>query len=112
MNEASFEKKDGLRVISWLSNLIQTFEENKGYKIEVKEAKKKRSLSANSYCWILLDKLATKLQMSKTELYKTYIKEIGGVSDVVCVKNEALDKLRSGWNTTGWGGKQKPLHPK
>lgn len=70
---------------------------------EIKQPKKKRSLDANAYMWVLLDKLATTLRIEKTEIYKRLVKEIGGASEVVCVKNEAVEKLCEGWRHNGIG---------
>lgn len=75
----------------------------KKYSVEIKEYKEKRSLDANGYFWILLDQLAEKLNIPKTELYRNYIREIGGVSETVCVKNEAVEKLCKGWQHNGIG---------
>ena len=71
--------------------------------IEIKKYRKKRSLDANAYAWVLMDKLSAKTGVIKTELYRNYIKEIGGNSDIVCVKNEALEKLCEGWEHNGIG---------
>lgn len=65
--------------------------------------REKRSLDSNAYAWVLMDRLAEKLNMTKEEIYKGYIKEIGGVSEVVCVKNEAVEKLCEGWRHNGLG---------
>lgn len=69
---------------------------------EIKQ-KKKRSLDANAYMWVLLDKLSAVLRIEKTEIYKRMVKEIGGASEVVCVKNEAAEKLCEGWRHNGIG---------
>ena len=71
--------------------------------IEVKKASNKRSKDANALAWVLLDKLAEKTRIPKTEIYRTAIKEIGGVSETVCVKTRAVDRLRSGWEKNGIG---------
>lgn len=78
---------------------------NQVEKLSIKIAKfrEKRSLDMNAYAWVLMDKLAEKTGVTKTEVYRSYIKEIGGNSDVVCVKNEALDKLCEGWEHNGIG---------
>ena len=53
------------------SNLKQLQKlEDKQYIVEIKRYSKKRSLSQNSYLWVLLDELGKKLQMSKEEVYK------------------------------------------
>lgn len=70
---------------------------------EIERKKKKRSSDANAYFWLLADKLAERLNIPKTEIYLNYIKEIGGVSEIVCVKNEAVEKLCKGWQRNGLG---------
>lgn len=71
---------------------------------QIAKAKKRRSLDANSYCWVLIDKLASALHMSKEEIYKNAIRDIGGNSEIVCVPEKALDTLRRCWvkNGIGW----------
>ena len=87
-------------------NAITVFNElHECEKLTVKLTKhrKKRSLDANAYAWVLIDKLAEKLHLPKEEVYRNYIKEIGGNSDIVCVQDKALDKLRQGWSKNGIG---------
>lgn len=73
------------------------------WEVELKPKKKRRSLDANAYCWVLLDKLAYTLQKPKTELYRQYIKDIGGNSETVCVLDKAVEKLRRSWEKNGIG---------
>lgn len=83
---------------------------NKRYEVEIKEFRQKRSSDANAYFWTLLDKLAEVLREPKDELYRGYVKNIGGVSETVCVLDEAVDKLRKGWerNGLGWQSETAP----
>lgn len=71
--------------------------------IEVKLWRAKRSLDANAYFFVLADKLAEKLGTSKIEVYRECIKNIGGNSTVVCVKNSAVERLCSSWQANGLG---------
>lgn len=71
--------------------------------IKVTKKKKKRSLDSNAYFWILVDKLSAKMNIPKEEIYRNAIRNIGGVSETVCVRNEAVDKLRLGWSKNGLG---------
>lgn len=71
--------------------------------IEIKPYRKKRSLDANAYCWVLLDKLSEAFQISKIEIYRSLIRDIGGNSEVVCVTKVAVDRLCSGWERNGIG---------
>ena len=70
---------------------------------ELVKAKKRRSLDANAYAWTLIDKIAAAVRITKTEVYRNAIKDIGGVSDTVCIKDEAVEKLRAGWSKHGLG---------
>lgn len=71
--------------------------------IEIKPHRKRRSLDANAYCWKLIGDLAARLNVSREEIYRASIREIGGNSEICCVKNEAVDRLREGWQKGGIG---------
>ena len=80
--------------------------------IEIKPYRNKRSLDANAYAWVLMDKIASKLRITKEEVYRQAIKNIGGVSDTVCVKTEAVEKLCAGWRNQGIGWQTETLPSK
>ena len=103
MKEITFTKADSVRVIAELASYIDSLKDDKEYKLEVKEYKLKRSLNANSYAWVLLDKLAAKLRMAKTDIYRSYIKEIGGNSYLVCCTDNAVNDLCEDWQAKGLG---------
>lgn len=71
--------------------------------IEIKPYRARRSLDANAYAWVLMDRLAEKLNESKENVYREYIKHIGGNSETVCVKNNAVERLCEGWQKNGIG---------
>ena len=73
------------------------------HEVNIEKHRQRRSLDANAYCWVLLDKLAEKLRMSKTDIYRQYIREIGGNCEIVCVLEHAADKLMDGWGRNGIG---------
>ena len=75
----------------------------KKYTVTIKECRKKRSLDANAYAWVLMNKLADKLNMGVRDLYRHYIPDIPENSQVVCVPTEAVEKLQSGWEHNGIG---------
>lgn len=78
--------------------------------IEIKRWHPARSRDANAYAWVLIDKLAAALQMSKTDVYREAIRDIGGVSDTCCVTDRAVDSLINGWkhNGLGWFAETMP----
>lgn len=71
--------------------------------VEIKPYKKKRSLDANAYFWKLLGDLAAKIRVPREEIYRSYIREIGGNSETVCVKAEAAERLQTAWKGKGIG---------
>lgn len=103
MNEIRFNKSDTVKVIAELASYIDSLDNEKDYILTIKEYRQKRSLNANSYAWTLMDKLAEKLRMAKTDIYRSYIKEIGGNNTLVCVQDAALDDLLRNWEQKGTG---------
>lgn len=71
--------------------------------ITVKKHRNKRSLDANAYAWVLIDKIAAKRDMSKAEVYRNAIRDIGGVSEVVCIQNRAVKTMKDVWTRNGIG---------
>lgn len=72
-------------------------------KIDIKKYNPARSLDANARAWALIDAIAAKTGYRKHEVYQTAIRDIGGTSDIVCVKNEAVSTLCRGWTEHGLG---------
>lgn len=87
------------QAMSFLSDM----QEGKRYVAELKEFRQRRSLDANAYAWVLIDRLAEKTREPKTQIYRSYIREIGGNSETVCVLSGAVDSLISGWSKNGVG---------
>lgn len=88
------------------NDLLQCYDDLKDLEmlsIEIKKYRKKRSLDANAYAWVLIDKIAENQCVSKEEVYREAIRSIGGNSEIVCVKNEAVERLCDGWRRNGIG---------
>lgn len=66
-------------------------------RVEIKKASKHRSLSANNYAWVLIDKIAEVTGRTTTEVYLNAIREIGGISDYYGMKIEAYDSFCEIW---------------
>lgn len=79
---------------------------------EIKRLRKHRSLDANAYAWALIDKIAEKTGEKKTNVYRQAIREIGGVSDTICVMDKAVDRLREGWEKNGIGWQTETMPSK
>ena len=98
---------DGKQTISFTieGDARALFEELKGklLTLSIKVFHKKRSLDANAYFWVLCGELAEKVRIEKTEIYRSYIKEIGGNSEIVCIQDKSLDRIIKGWEHNGLG---------
>jgi hypothetical protein len=89
------------------SSAMEMADELKGQEklsIKVGKFKQKRSLDANAYAWVLIGKIAEKTRVPKEDVYREAIRGIGGNYDIVCIKEEAAESLRSAWakNGIGW----------
>lgn len=73
------------------------------YDLEVKEHRKKRSLDANAYAWTLVNKLADVMRIPPTEVYRQAIQDISGNSEVIPIKDEAVEQFKQAWSHNGIG---------
>ena len=71
--------------------------------IEIRKWRRKRTKDANAYAWVLIDKLAEKMNLSKAEVYRELIRNVPGVTETVCVLDSAVDRLCKGWEAHGMG---------
>ena len=81
---------------SYLSELAGELE------IEIKPLKKARSMAANSYLWVLCDKIAKVLQGTKEEVYQNAIKSVGVYEDVAVV-SAGTSMFVKNWQEKGIG---------
>lgn len=77
-------------------------ESEKVYELSISEKKKKRSLDANAYCWVLLGQLSQKLKIPPDELYKEFIRKVGDYT-VMTIKTSAVAKFSEIWQSHGVG---------
>ncbi len=71
--------------------------------VTVKRYRKRRSLDANAYAWVLMDKLAAATGRKKDEIYLDAVRNVGGNTETVCVVDRAVDRLREAWSRNGIG---------
>lgn len=71
--------------------------------ISLGKHKKKRSLDANAYFWALCGDLAGKMKISKTDVYRQLIREIGDNYEVLPIKNKAVEGFIKIWQGRGLG---------
>ena len=65
--------------------------------VDIKQHRAKRSLDANNFAWVLIDKIAAEMHLKKTEVYLKEIKEIGGISTCVAVREDFVDSYIEAW---------------
>lgn len=106
---------------TWISALVsrdeamltmQGVEEGKTYEVTVKKARKKRSLDSNAYAWVLMDKLAAHYRVPVTEVYRNFVREIGGNSEIICMMDGAVQTFCQGWEHNGIGWQTEVLPSK
>lgn len=73
------------------------------YDLEVKEHRKKRSLDANAYAWVLINKLAEAMRISPVEVYKQAIVNVGGNYEVLPIQEGTVDHFVKVWESKGLG---------
>lgn len=76
--------------------------------IEIKRKTKKRSLDANSYCWVLCEAIAKVTQQTKEDVYRAAVRAVG-VWDIVYVIPKAVDRYLEVWQAKGLGYIAEPL---
>lgn len=81
-------------------------------RVEIKKWRERRSKDANSYMWVLLDKLADALGRDKNDLYLEYIRKYGMFKDFTLTQDEA-GTFRYAWHElgTGWPTEQVDYAP-
>lgn len=80
--------------------------------IDISPHREKRSLNANAYAWVLIDKLSEALSKPQSEVYREAVKDIGGVSEYVCVRSEAVRTMARIWQSKGLGWQVEELDSK
>ena len=82
----------------------QTINPDKEYEFTYpKLAKKRRSLDANAYFWLFLDQLAQTRKEDKNDLYRSFLREVGGVSEIVVIRKDAVQTFVDTWESYGIG---------
>ena len=86
--------------------ILKLKNENK-LNIELKKWYQKRSLDANSYCWVLCEKIAQEISkdgtiVSKEDIYKDAIRNFGTFLPFI-VEERAFERFKEVWEKQGLG---------
>ena len=75
-------------MIGTAEKIIQfLFNEDRNKIFEIKEKKGKRSLSQNSYAWVLITEIADIMRKSKEEVYLEMLKSYGQVNEIIMLSS-------------------------
>jgi len=85
-----------------IDELTQLTVNGKELSVEIKPYRKKRSLDANAYCWVLCQKLSEKLNCTKEDVYKEAIRKAGQF-DFIAVTETATEQFIKAWQSKGLG---------
>ncbi len=90
------------QTIQEIIKLKEIVENGKLLNVEIKQHRKKRSLDANAYCFVLCQKIAEVIGNTKEYVYKQAIKQVGQF-EIVPIKDEAVERWIAAWESKGLG---------
>lgn len=94
----SFDKEHASEIYSLFDNLDKGID----YDISIKEKKKKRSIDANGYAWLLIGKIAQELKLTPREVYREQIKNLP-TYEIICIQDQAKEMMKEKWESNGIG---------
>lgn len=107
--QCSFRPADLEQLTARIRWAVRELDAQKMLDVEITEHKNRRSLDANAYCWGLIDQLAVELSkngpvVSPKEIYRNMIKDVGGNSKIVPIREDAVESWEKLW-TSGHDGR-------
>jgi hypothetical protein len=89
------------------NDIVEQLKNENKLNIELKKYRQKRSLDANSYCWVLCDKIAKELCkdgtiITKEDVYKDAILQIGTFEPFI-VQGRTFENFKRIWEKQGLG---------
>lgn len=84
---------------------------DKALELVIRKKRKKRTLNANAYCWVLCDKIARTLAdgSTKEDIYRRAIENVGTFEPCL-VRLEKLQEITERWSAGGVGWIVKDTH--
>lgn len=77
---------------------IAAMKAGKQYIADIKEKRKRRSLDANAYLWVLLEKVAAAIDLDKDRVYLDMLSRYGVFTHMV-VKPAVVERVKQEWRT-------------
>lgn len=82
---------------------VADLKEGKQYVANLHERKAKRSLDQNGYFWTLCNQLSAVLKMPPKDIYKEYVKDVGGNYEITPIKADNVKHWVEIWEAQGIG---------
>ena len=102
--EVIFNTKERLNI----QELKEVVNKGKQVSVEAKVHRQRRSLDANSYCWVLSQKIAEAIGNTKEYVYKQAIKQVGQF-EIVPIRDDVVEKWIQAWESKGLGWQAEVL---
>lgn len=84
-------------------DIVEELKNENKLNVELKKYRKKRSLDANAYCWVLCDKIAKQIgNITKEDVYKDAILNIGTFEPMI-IEEKAYENFKRIWERQGLG---------
>ena len=96
------------RLRSYVTAIFNELAENdtksnpKTYEVKIEPQKKKRSLDANAYAWVLMGAIAERIGVSNIDVYREAIRKMN-VYEIIPVREDALERWVQIWEGHGKG---------
>lgn len=81
------------------------------YTAILKEYRKKRSLDANAYAWVLIHRLADAMRITPVDVYLQEILGVGDNCTPMCVREKDVERFKRSWSSQGLGWPVEDLGP-
>lgn len=82
---------------------VRAMQPGKTYAARLLQWRARRSLDANAYAWVLIDKIAEATNTPVQEVYRETIRDVGGNSYVVPIRKDAAARYQQIWAANGLG---------
>ena len=82
--------------------LQEILSKGKTLDVEIKQHRKKKSIDANNYCWVLCQKIAVVIGSTKELVYQEIIRRVGQF-EIVPIREDAVETHIRRWNGLGLG---------
>src|SRR5690554_2793353 len=85
-----------------VQELKEVLSKGKLLEATIEKQKRKRSLDANAYCFVLCQKIAEVIGSTKELVYQGFIKDVGQF-EIVPIRDDAVERWIRNWNAKGLG---------